>query len=55
MVEFEPYLKEIQKLGIEGTMALELEYAPQPDQIEAWVGEAYEATDRLMQKIGMRG
>lgn len=55
VVEFEPYLKEIQALGIEGTMSLELEYAPQPDQIVEWVSEAYSSTDKLMQSISMRG
>jgi len=55
VVEFEPYLKEIQALGIDGTMSLELEYAPQPDQIVEWVSEAYSSTDKLMQAIGMRG
>lgn len=55
VVEFAPYLKEIQALGIDGTMSLELEYAPQPDQIVEWVAEAYQSTDKLMQQIGMRG
>ncbi len=55
VVEFAPYLLEIQALGIEGSISLELEYSPQPDQIEAWVAEAYRETDKLMQAIGLRG
>jgi sugar phosphate isomerase/epimerase len=55
VVPFEPYLREIKNLGIDGTMSIELEYSPQPDQIEAWVAEAYRETDRLMQAVGLRG
>jgi D-psicose/D-tagatose/L-ribulose 3-epimerase len=35
-------------------MSIELEYSPQPDQIEAWVAEAYRETDKLMRKFGLR-
>jgi len=55
VVDFLPYLREIKALGIEGSVSIELEYSPEPDQIEAWVGEAYRATDRLMQEVGLRG
>jgi D-psicose/D-tagatose/L-ribulose 3-epimerase len=55
VVEFEPYLAEIKKLDIDGAMSIELEYSPEPDRIEEWVREAYEATDRLMQGAGLRG
>lgn len=55
VVDFAPYLKEIKKLGIEGSLSIELEYSPEPDQIEAWVREAYEATDRLMKSADLRG
>jgi sugar phosphate isomerase/epimerase len=37
VVPFEPYLREIRSLGIEGAISIELEYSPNPDQIEAWV------------------
>ena len=33
VVPFEPYLKEIKDLGIDGTMSIELEYSPEPDKI----------------------
>src|SRR5215472_11260280 len=46
VVDFVPYLKEIKALGIDGAVSIELEYSPQPDQIVAWVREAYDATDR---------
>jgi sugar phosphate isomerase/epimerase len=55
VVEFVPYLREIKALGIDGAVSIELEYAPQPDQIEAWVREAYQATDRLMRQVELRG
>jgi len=55
VVEFEPYLEQIKALEIDGTISIELEYSPEPDKIEEWVREAYEATDALMQKVGLRG
>lgn len=54
VVEFAPYLQEIKSLGIDGAISIELEYSPQPDQIEAWVREAYAATDRLLSAAGLR-
>ena len=55
VVDFAPYLKEIKDLGIEGTISIELEYSPEPDMIEAWVAEAYEATDRVLEAANLRG
>jgi len=55
VVNFDPYLKEIAALAIEGAISIELEYSPDPDRIEDWVAEAYNATDRLMRAYGMRG
>jgi len=55
VMNFEPYLREIKDLGIDGSVSIELEYSPEPDRIEEWVTEAYEATDRLMQESGLRG
>jgi sugar phosphate isomerase/epimerase len=55
VVDFEPYLREIKALGIDGAVSIELEYSPEPGKIVEWVREAYEATDRLMQKVGLRG
>ena len=54
VVDFEPYLREIKALGIDGAISIELEYSPQPDKIVEWVREAYEATDRLMRTAGIR-
>lgn len=54
VVDFGPYLKEIADLKIDGAVSIELEYSPQPDQIEAWVAEAYRETDKLMQQYGLR-
>jgi sugar phosphate isomerase/epimerase len=55
VVDFVPYLREIKALGIDGTVSIELEYSPQPEKIVEWVREAYEATDRLMNQVGLRG
>jgi sugar phosphate isomerase/epimerase len=55
VVDFVPYLTEIKALGIDGAVSIELEYSPQPDKIVDWVREAYEATDRLMRQVGLRG
>ena len=55
VMDFAPYLREIKALGIDGAVSIELEYSPQPDQIVSWVREAYEATDRLMRQVGLRG
>jgi sugar phosphate isomerase/epimerase len=55
VVPFEPYLREIKDLHIPGAISIELEYSPEPDRIVQWVDEAYRATDRLMQAIGLRG
>ncbi|MFO0918384.1 MAG: sugar phosphate isomerase/epimerase [Planctomycetaceae bacterium] len=55
VVPFEPYLQEIAALGLEGAISIELEYSPEPDRIEAWVAEAYQATDTLMRRANLRG
>src|SRR5947207_15365547 len=55
VVDFAPYLREIQALGIDGAVSIELEYSPQPEKIVEWVREAYEASDRLMRDAKLRG
>ena len=55
VVPFEPYLREIKALDIDGAISIELEYSPEPDKITEWVAEAYHATDRLMQQAGLCG
>jgi D-psicose/D-tagatose/L-ribulose 3-epimerase len=55
VVPFEPYLREIKALAIDGAVSLELEYAPEPDRIVDWVREAYEASDRLLRQADLRG
>jgi len=55
VVPFEPYLREIKALGIDGAISIELEYSPEPDQIVAWVTEAYRESDRLLRSVGLRG
>lgn len=55
VVPFEPYLREIKDLGIDGTVSVELEYSPDPDRIVEWVEEAYRETNQRMQAVGLRG
>jgi sugar phosphate isomerase/epimerase len=55
VVPFLPYLQEIKALDIDGAISIELEYSPEPEQIVAWVTEAYRETDRLLQAVGLRG
>jgi sugar phosphate isomerase/epimerase len=54
VVNFLPYLEEIKNLNIDGSISVELEYPPQPDQVVEWVREAYTATDCLMQQLNLR-
>lgn len=54
VVPFEPYLREIKALEIEGVISIELEYSPQPDKIVDWVTEAYDSTAKLMDNVGLR-
>jgi D-psicose/D-tagatose/L-ribulose 3-epimerase len=54
VVPFEPYLREIKDLEIDGTISIELEYSPEPERIVEWVREAYQATADLMRAAGLR-
>ena len=54
VVDFVPYLREIKALEIDGSISIELEYAPEPDKISEWVTEAYRETDRLLNEVGLR-
>jgi D-psicose/D-tagatose/L-ribulose 3-epimerase len=54
VVPFEPYLREIKALEIDGAISIELEYAPQPDRIFEWICEAYQETARLLEAAGLR-
>ena len=49
------YLEQVRDTGFDGTVSIELEYAPQPDKIVEWVTEAYEQTNRIMKQLGCRG
>ncbi|MCC7492804.1 MAG: sugar phosphate isomerase/epimerase [Fimbriimonadaceae bacterium] len=48
------YLRAVRDTGFDGTVSIELEYSPDPDQIEAWVQEAYEQTDQIMRALDCR-
>ena len=55
VVKFAPYLQAIKELEINGSISIELEYSPDPARIVEWVEEAYNATDKLMKQVGLRG
>jgi len=55
VVKFAPYLQAIKELKIDGVVSIELEYAPDPKKIVAWVEEAYRETAKLMDLVGLRG
>jgi sugar phosphate isomerase/epimerase len=55
VVKFMPYLQAIKELKIDGAVSVELEYAPDPKRVVAWVEEAYRGTAKLMDKAGLRG
>ncbi len=48
------YLQAIVDTGYEGTVSIELEYSPDPDEIVAWVEEAYSGTAAIMREVGVR-
>ncbi len=54
VVKFHPYLQAVKELEIDGTIAIELEYSPDPSKIVEWVEEAYQSTARLMDLAGLR-
>jgi sugar phosphate isomerase/epimerase len=54
VVKFAPYLQAIKELKIDGVISIELEYSPDPKRIVQWVTEAYTATDKLMNLVGLR-
>ena len=55
IVKFVPYLQAIKDLKMDGVVSIELEYAPNPKKIVAWVEEAYRETAKLMELVGLRG
>ena len=55
VVDFPPYLQAIKDLEFDGAISLELEYSPEPEKIVEWVTKAYDATDKLMREIDLRG
>lgn len=54
VVKFAPYLQAIKELEFDGSISLELEYSPDPARIVEWVEEAYNATNDLMDQVGLR-
>jgi sugar phosphate isomerase/epimerase len=52
--DLEGYLRVLDDVGFDGSVTIELEFSPEPDRILEWVTEAYDYTDGLMQKLGVR-
>jgi sugar phosphate isomerase/epimerase len=48
------YLQAIVDTGYEGTVSIELEYAPEGTDIVAWAQKAYDGTAAIMSEIGVR-
>ena len=48
------YLQAIVDTGYEGTVSIELEYAPEGTDIVAWAQRAYDGTAAIMTEIGVR-
>src|SRR3954463_9663577 len=48
------YLAAIRDTGYDGTVSIELEYAPHPDKIVEWATEAYTETAKIMDELGVR-
>jgi D-psicose/D-tagatose/L-ribulose 3-epimerase len=54
VVNFPPFLQALAGTGFGGTVSIELEYSPEPDQIVNWVREAYNSANRMMADLGIR-
>ena len=55
VVDFPAYLRALKALGVDdATIALELEFAPDPARIVEWVEEAYTSTAALLRGAGLR-
>ncbi len=48
------YLQAIVDTGYEGTVSIELEYAPEGTEIVPWAAKAYEGTAAVMREVGVR-
>ena len=48
------YLQAVVDAGFAGTVSLELEFSPNPEQMVEWVEEAYRETAKIMAAIGVR-
>jgi sugar phosphate isomerase/epimerase len=48
------YLQAIIDTGYDGTVSIELEYAPEGTQIVPWAQKAYDGTAKIMAELGVR-
>ena len=48
------YLAAIRDTGYDGTVSIELEYSPDPEQIVEWATEAYTSTAQIMRELDVR-
>ncbi len=54
VVPIASYVEALRDCGFDGTVSIELEYAPQPDRIVDWVKEAYAETAAILDALGCR-
>ncbi|GAH39041.1 unnamed protein product, partial [marine sediment metagenome] len=54
VINFEPYLKELEKIGFDGSISVELEHPREPEKIVEWIKEAYSTSNNIMQRLGIR-
>jgi D-psicose/D-tagatose/L-ribulose 3-epimerase len=51
---FVPYLHALDEAGFEGTASVELEFAPNPEEMLDWVKAAYQGSANVLQSAGLR-
>ena len=54
MTPIKEYLQAIVDTGYEGTVSIELEYAPEGTDIVPWAQRAYDGTAAIMREVGVR-
>jgi hypothetical protein len=48
------FVTAIRDTGYDGTVSIELEFSPEPEKIVAWVAEAHDATEAILDRLGCR-
>lgn len=48
------YLSTLSRIGFDGPVSIELEWAPDPSKVKDWVQEAYSSTSEMMQDLSIQ-